>query len=126
MSSYGLMSSHKRRICRNWTYDLGTGSQGWGNFEAQSYTNSSENVRKENGILKITAIKSGNSYTSARVKTKNLFDFTYGRIEIRAKLPSTAGTWPAVWLLGSNIDEVSWPQCGKSILLSSFQISKKI
>ena len=45
----------------NWTYDLGTGSQGWGNFEAQSYTNNSENVRKENGILKITAIKSGNS-----------------------------------------------------------------
>ncbi len=104
----------------NWTYDLGTGSQGWGNFEAQSYTNNSENVRKENGILKITAVKSGNSYTSARVKTKNLFDFTYGRIEIRAKLPSTAGTWPAVWLLGSNIDEVSWPQCGEIDVIEQF------
>ena len=104
----------------NWTYDLGTGSQGWGNFEAQSYTNNSENVRKENGILKITAIKSGNSYTSARVKTKNLFDFTYGRIEIRAKLPSTAGTWPAVWLLGSNINEVSWPQCGEIDIIEQF------
>ena len=104
----------------NWTYDLGTGSQGWGNFEAQSYTNNSENVRKENGILKITAIKSGNSYTSARIKTKNLFDFTYGRIEIRAKLPSTAGTWPAVWLLGSNINEVSWPQCGEIDIIEQF------
>ena len=104
----------------NWTYDLGTGSQGWGNFEAQSYTNSSENVRKENGMLKITAIKSGNSYTSARIKTKNLFDFTYGRIEISAKLPSTAGTWPAVWLLGSNINEVSWPQCGEIDIIEQF------
>jgi len=104
----------------NWTYDLGTGSQGWGNFEAQSYTNNSENVRKENGILRITAIKSGNSYTSARIKTKNLFDFTYGRIEIRAKLPSTAGTWPAVWLLGSNINEVSWPQCGEIDIIEQF------
>ena len=104
----------------NWTYDLGTGSQGWGNFEAQSYTNNSENVRKENGILRITAIKSGNSYTSARIKTKNLFDFTYGRIEISAKLPSTAGTWPAVWLLGSNINEVSWPQCGEIDIIEQF------
>tara|TARA_B100000900_G_scaffold8598_1_gene7079 strand:- start:14016 stop:15551 length:1536 start_codon:yes stop_codon:yes gene_type:complete len=104
----------------NWTYDLGNGYQGWGNFEAQSYTNNSENVRKENGKLKITALKSGNSYTSARVKTKNLFDFTYGRIEIRAKLPSTAGTWPAVWLLGSNINEVSWPQCGEIDIIEQF------
>ena len=91
---------------KNWTYDLGTGSQGWGNFEAQSYTNSEDNVYVENGILNIVALKNGNTYTSARIKTQQLFSLQYGKIEIRAKLPTTAGTWPAVWLLGSNNPEV--------------------
>lgn len=129
-SSYELVWSDEftedGELCHeNWTYDLGTGSQGWGNFEAQSYTNNPENVKKENGILKITAVKSGNSYTSARVKTKSLFDFAYGRIEISAKLPSTAGTWPAVWLLGSNVDEVSWPQCGEIDIIEQFSDKQK-
>ncbi|APQ17784.1 family 16 glycosylhydrolase [Maribacter hydrothermalis] len=51
--------------------------------------------------------------TSARIKSENLFEFTYGRVEIRAKLPSAGGSWPALWALGANFDEVSWPACGE-------------
>lgn len=106
---------------KNWTYDLGTGSQGWGNFEAQSYTNSEENVYVENGILNIVAIKKGNAYTSARIKTQQLFSLQYGKLEIRAKLPTTAGTWPAVWLLGTNNPEVGWPASGEVDVIEQFQ-----
>ncbi len=53
------------------------------------------------------------AYTSARIKTEDLFEFTYGRVEIRAKLPSAGGTWPALWLLGGNFAEVGWPDCGE-------------
>jgi beta-glucanase (GH16 family) len=55
----------------------------------------------------------GSSYTSARLLTKGKFVFKYGRVEIRAKLPSGGGTWPALWMLGSNIDTVNWPACGE-------------
>mgnify|MGYP003640062851 FL=1 len=53
------------------------------------------------------------AYTSARIKSENLFEFTYGRVEIRAKLPSAGGTWPALWALGANFDEVGWPASGE-------------
>ena len=52
-------------------------------------------------------------YTSARIKSENLFEFTYGRVEVRAKLPSGGGTWPALWALGANFDEVGWPTSGE-------------
>ena len=82
----------------NWTYDLGAG--GWGNNESQTYTNSSDNVIVEDGFLKITAISTGGgNYTSSRIKSENLFEFTYGRVEVRAKLPEGGGTWPAIWML---------------------------
>jgi len=106
---------------KNWTYDIGTGIQGWGNFEAQSYTNSEDNVYVQDGILNIVAIKNGNAFTSARIKTQQLFSMTYGKIEVRAKLPLTAGTWPAVWLLGSNNSEVGWPTCGEIDIIEQFQ-----
>ena len=97
-----------------WTYDLGTGTNGWGNSEVQEYTNNAENVKIEGGSLKITAKKdaSGN-YTSARLKTEGLYDFTYGRVEVKAKLPAAKGTWPAIWMLGSNFTTVSWPYAGE-------------
>lgn len=98
----------------NWTYDLGAG--GWGNGEAQHYTNRTDNAVVEAGMLKITAKAesfNGSNYTSARLKSQGLFDFTYGRVDIRAKLPSGAGTWPALWLLGSNFPTVGWPACGE-------------
>ncbi len=96
----------------NWTYDLGDG--GWGNGELQSYTNDANNVIVEDGMLKITAIKdAGGNYTSARLKSENLFEFTNGRVEVRAKLPASQGTWPAIWMLGANFDTVGWPVCGE-------------
>ncbi len=98
----------------NWTYDLGTGTNGWGNNESQTYTNSSNNVIVEDGYLKITAISTGGgNYTSARIKSENLFEFTYGRVEVRAKLPQGGGTWPAIWMLGANYDTIEWPACGE-------------
>jgi len=99
-----------------WGYDIGTGSNGWGNNESQYYTKRPENVIVSNGTLKIIAKKenfSGASYTSARLITHNLFDFTYGRVEIRAKLPSGGGTWPALCMLGSNFQTNTWPACGE-------------
>lgn len=96
-----------------WGYDLGTGTNGWGNNESQSYTSAADNVVVSNGTLKITAKKVGSSYTSARIKTENKFEFTYGKIEVRAKLPIGRGTWPAIWSLGENYATNPWPACGE-------------
>lgn len=99
-----------------WTYDTGTGTNGWGNNEVQYYTDRADNVKVENGNLVITAKKenfSGSQYTSARLKTQGLYNFTYGRVEVRAKLPAGAGTWPAIWMLGANFPTVGWPRCGE-------------
>ena len=97
-----------------WSYDLGAG--GWGNAEAQYYTNSANNVIVQGGNLKITAKSenlSGSSYTSARLKSENKFEFTYGKVEVRAKLPTGGGTWPAIWMLGQNYATNTWPACGE-------------
>lgn len=97
-----------------WGYDLGAG--GWGNNELQYYTNRVDNVSISNGTLKITAKKetfSGSAYTSARLLTKNKFSFKYGKLECSAKLPAGGGTWPAIWMLGNNINTVPWPGCGE-------------
>ena len=97
---------------KNWNYNLGAG--GWGNNELQTYTNNSENVIVEEGVLKIIAKSDGSGgYTSARIKSENLFEFTYGTVEVRAKLPAAQGTWPAIWMLGANFDQVGWPTCGE-------------
>lgn len=94
-----------------WGYDLGAG--GWGNNESQSYTSASDNVVVAGGNLKITAKKVGSGYTSARLKSENKFEFTYGRVEVRAKLTTGAGTWPAIWMLGENYATNAWPACGE-------------
>jgi len=99
-----------------WSYDIGTGIEGWGNEELQYYTDRPENVIVQDGMLKITARKEaymGSAYTSARITTKGKVDQKYGRFEARIKLPWGRGLWPAFWLLGSNIEEVGWPQCGE-------------
>jgi len=97
-----------------WALDLGTGQNGWGNSELQSYTNDPENVSLDGtGNLVLTALRSGNSFTSARIKTQGLFAQQYGRFEARLKTPYGPGLWPAFWMLGSNIETVSWPQCGE-------------
>lgn len=96
-----------------WNYDLGTGQGGWGNNEVQSYTNQSSNVRRSGGKLVIEANKNNGAWTSARIKTQGKFNFTYGRVEFRAKLPKGAGTWPALWMLGESITTKGWPACGE-------------
>lgn len=99
-----------------WGNDIGTGNNGWGNNELEYYTDRPENVRVENGMLKITARKEtymGAGYTSARILTKGKFAQKYGRFEARIKMPYGQGMWPAFWLLGDNSDAVVWPQCGE-------------
>ena len=99
-----------------WTYNIGNGGNGWGNNESQYYTKRPENVTINNGLLKITAKRenyNGHSYTSTRMLTRGLFEFTYGRVVARAKLPLGGGTWPAIWMLGANFSTVGWPACGE-------------
>lgn len=97
-----------------WGYDLGGG--GWGNAELQYYTSRTENVIVQQGVLKIKAIREsygGYDYTSTRLLSKGKFDFKYGKVEVRAKLPAGVGTWPALWMLGSDISTAGWPACGE-------------
>jgi len=97
-----------------WGYDLG--ASGWGNNELQNYTSSSSNVIVSGGTLKITAKAQAlgtANYTSARLKSENKFEFTYGKIEFRAKMPTGGGTWPALWALGQNYATNTWPACGE-------------
>ena len=92
----------------------------WWNGELQFYTDKEDNIRVEEGLLKITAkyeSYEGKNYTSARINTQDKFEFTYGRVEMRAKLPNWEGMWPAFWLLGANIDEIGWPNCGELDIL---------
>jgi len=95
-----------------WGYEIGSIR----NNEAQYYTSRAENVRVEGGNLVIEARKEpyhGSAYTSASVNTRGRFEPLYGRVEVRAKLPTGRGTWPAIWMLGTNIDQVGWPACGE-------------
>ena len=97
-----------------WGYDLGGG--GWGNNELEYYTSRTDNAVVSGGTLKITAKKenySGSAYTSARITTNGNFSFKYGKVEIRAKLPAGGGTWPALWMLGSDYATNPWPACGE-------------
>lgn len=101
----------------NWTYEIGDGCPGlcgWGNNELQYYQR--ENTSMVDGNLVITAKKESagsRNYTSSRLITKDKQSFQYGRVDIRAVMPYGQGIWPALWMLGSNIDEVSWPKCGE-------------
>jgi beta-glucanase (GH16 family) len=96
-----------------WGYDVGYIA----NHEAQWYTKARpENARVENGHLVIEARKekyAGAEYTSARLNTKGKESWRYGRVEVRAKIPAGRGMWPAIWMLGTNIDDVGWPACGE-------------
>lgn len=94
-----------------WTHETGGG--GWGNNELEIYTNSPENSFVYDGKLNIVATKNNSVYNSARLKTAGKKEFTYGRIDIRAKMPVGQGIWPALWMLGGNIGQVGWPACGE-------------
>jgi beta-glucanase (GH16 family) len=102
------------QLSNDWRYELGAG--GWGNNELQTYTDRAENLYFEEGKLVIEARQDnagGAAYTSARIVTLGQQAFQYGRIDLRAKLPYGQGIWPALWMLGNNIQDVSWPLCGE-------------
>jgi len=105
-----------------WNFEIGNGHAkgipGWGNAELEYYTD--KNAWVENGCLVIEARKEKISdqwgtydYTSSRMTTEGKFEFKYGKVEIRAKLPKGKGIWPALWMLGSDIGRVGWPSCGE-------------
>jgi beta-glucanase (GH16 family) len=104
-----------------WSLAEGVGNNGWGNNELEYYTKRPSNVVVQNGSLVITARRetytdaSGitRNFTSARLRTQELFSQAYGRFEARIRIPAGPGLWPAFWLLGDNIKSVGWPACGE-------------
>jgi len=105
-----------------WTQE--TGNSGWGyNHERQYYTPGTQNAVIQGGNLVITATPKGASslqceygtceYTSARMNTQGIFEQKYGRFEARIQLPTGQGMWPAFWILGNDVGNVGWPQCGE-------------
>lgn len=98
-----------------WTYDVG--GSGWGNQESQFYTPKRlENAKVENGFLAIKSIKEkyqGRDFTSARIKTQGVGDWKYGKVEVRAQLPTGKGLWSAIWMLPSESKYGNWPASGE-------------
>lgn len=107
---------------------------GFGNRELEYYTDRASNVHEADGNLVITARKeiyvgkdrNPHTYTSGRIDTAGRFQMQYGRIEARIKLPKGQGIWPAFWMLGSDFNEVSWPDCGEIDIMENvgFEPSK--
>ncbi|WP_369415210.1 glycoside hydrolase family 16 protein [Belliella calami] len=104
-------------LSSDWVFEIGDGCPGlcgWGNNELQYYRR--ENTELKDGYLVITAKQEsigGRNYTSSRLKTQGKQVFQYGRIDIRAALPKGQGIWPAFWMLGESITDISWPACGE-------------
>jgi beta-glucanase (GH16 family) len=106
-----------------WNFETGDGTAyglpvGWGNNEKQIYTSSPDNAalttHEGNSVLAITAREfAPGQYTSARLTTNGLKSMRFGRIDVRAKVPTGNGLWPAIWLLGDNKPVVNWPGCGE-------------
>lgn len=98
-----------------WNYEVG--GHGFGNNQLEFNTDSPDNAMLDgDGHLVITARRQqylGKAFTSARLNTKGKFESTYGRYEFRAKMPSGAGLWPALWLLGADYETNTWPACGE-------------
>ncbi len=103
---------------KDWNFETGDGCPnicGWGNNEKQVYTEDNHMVR--DGHLVINIKRDGERYTSTRITTAAKKEFQYGRMEVRAKIPTGRGIWPAFWMLGSNIAKVGWPKCGEIDIL---------
>jgi len=105
-----------------------TGGNGWGNQELETYTKRASNGSTDGaGNLAITARHETytgtdgrtRNYTSARLETRNKFEFQYGTAEARMRIPAGQGLWPAFWALGTNIGTVGWPLCGEIDVLEN-------
>lgn len=95
-----------------WTHE--TGGHGWGNGELQTYTADTANASHDGaGHLVIRARRDADGFTSARLITRQKFEFAYGRLECRAQVPAGQGLWSALWMLGGNIHAAPWPGCGE-------------
>ena len=115
-----------------WTYEFGYGNWGWGNDEWQQYTNSPSNIAiadtGSESVLRITANcsnppncgKRNGTITSARIKTQNKFQFRYGTVEARIKVPNQLSSWPAFWMLGAKLPQTGWPKAGEIDIMERF------
>lgn len=118
----------------NWAYQIGTGTiyglpAGWGNNELQYYTSRPENISVAGGLLKITARAeafSGSNYTSARIRSLNLKEFTYGKFEARIKVPGAQGVWPAFWMLPTNSPYGGWAASGEMDIVETVNFADNV
>jgi beta-glucanase (GH16 family) len=112
-----------------WRHEVG--GHGWGNQELQCYTDSPENAALDGGGNLAIVVRrpderqrqgrfGGCEYTSARLVTKDRVAFTYGLVQARVRLPRGRGIWPALWMLGQDIDEIGWPACGEIDVMENF------
>jgi beta-glucanase (GH16 family) len=102
----------------DWNFELGDGCPdicGWGNNEKQLYTKTNHSIQEGNLVIRVN--KQDDHYTSTRITTAKKREFQYGRMEVRAKIPTGKGIWPAFWMLGSNIKQIGWPKCGEIDIL---------
>jgi beta-glucanase (GH16 family) len=107
----------------NWVYETGDGTAyglpaGWGNSELQLYTTQQENsgIETDGEISSLYLRATGDAaggYSSAKLTTNKLFSMHFGRIDVKAKMPSGKGLWPAIWMLGDNKGQIDWPGCGE-------------
>jgi beta-glucanase (GH16 family) len=98
----------------HWNYEID--GHGGGNNELEYYTRRDTNVYVKDGMLHIRALKEeyhGHHYTSARIDTRRKADFTFGRMEIRAKIPTGKGVWPAIWMMPTDDKYGGWPLSGE-------------
>lgn len=111
-----------------WNYDVG--NHQWANRELQAYTDRENNVSVKDGKLVIRALKEKDGdrqYTSARMTTYDRQSWQYGYFEIRAKLPSGRGSWPALWFLPDDIRQgVRWPLCGEIDMMEHTVVNKDV
>jgi len=98
----------------NWTFEIGTGTWGWGNNELQYYQENNSSIIDGNLVIEARReLMENSNYTSSRLITRDKKSFQYGRVDIRAVMPEGQGIWPALWMLGSNHFQVGWPTCGE-------------
>lgn len=113
-----------------WSFDVGTGSNGWGNGELEYYTSRVDNVTVDgNGALELIARKEsfmGASYTSGRINTAGKFAQAYGRFEARIQVAQGQGIWPAFWTLGDDIGSAGWPACGELDIEETVNAAPKV